>query len=99
MSKLKHIEIRVMELLENYQECRENDHKLYAMYIQIYHFIEFTVETFIKYKEYGIPSFESVSRCRRKLQEKNITLKPSNNILEDKEYAKIEYIKYAIEGD
>ena len=51
-------------------------------------------DVFINHKILGIPSFESITRCRRKLQERNSNLK-SEASLKRKQEAK-NYVDYAL---
>lgn len=57
--------------LQNNKMARENDHMLY---IEVVYLINPELlrgdflETFKNQKQLGLPSFETVSRCRRKLQ-------------------------------
>ena len=51
----------------------------------------------LHYRNYNLPTIESVGRCRRKLQEKDETLKPSEKVqLHRKEMQKKSFVKYAI---
>ena len=74
------IETRGREILEYCPNTRENDNLLYATYIEEYHYIEFSKEKFINYKEYGLPSFKSIERARRKIQNEQNSFKASENI-------------------
>ena len=79
MGRLKKIESNVYAILLKYPEARANDFVLYAMYIKenkselkdaglIYALMEA--------KKIGMPSYESVTRARRRLQQHNPELKP-----------------------
>lgn len=80
MSKINVIETRVKELLEEYPETRENDNLLYTKYIEEYHYVDFNKNTFVHYEEYGLPSFKSVERCRRKIQNEQCKYQASEDI-------------------
>lgn len=91
MSKVNVIETRVREILEHCPNTRENDNLLYATYIEEYHYIEFTKEKFINYKEYGLPSFKSIERARRKIQNEQNSFKASEDIEAGRMKAKERY--------
>lgn len=46
----------------------------------------------------GIATYETVSRCRRKLQEKYDDLRAPQDLREERKKAEAEYKKYAIRG-
>lgn len=98
MERIKVIESRVRELLEQIPDTRENDQKLYKTYIETYHFVEFNADTFVNYKDYGLPSFKSIERCRRKLQNEYGICEPSNDVVKERKEAEHEYEKYAFEN-
>ena len=79
MPKINVVETRVKEILENYPNTRENDNLLYVTYIEEYHYIEFSKEKFINYAEYGLPSFKSVERARRRIQNEQCSYKASED--------------------
>jgi len=62
----KYVEQGVHALLINYPETQSNDHLLYTYFMEKILDAQFTKENFIKYQQ----SFESISRTRRRLQEK-----------------------------
>ncbi len=91
MSKTNIIETRVRELLEQVHSLRENDNELYVTYIETYHFAEFNRETFINYKDYGLPSFKSVERARRRLQNEYKICEASEDVIRERREAEKEY--------
>lgn len=95
---IKIIENRVKELLEQIPETRENDQKLYAIYIETYHFVDFNRETYMNYKDYGLPSFKSVERVRRKLQNEYGICEANDNVIDKRMEAEKQYIDYAIDN-
>lgn len=97
MSKINIIEIRVRELLEQVESLRENDNELYVTYIEKYHFVEFNRETFINYKAYGLPSFKSIERARRKLQNEYGICEASEDVIKERREAERQYEEYAID--
>lgn len=92
MPKVDVVEIRVKELLEEYPETRNNDNLLYVKYIEEYHYVDFNKNTFIKYKDYGLPSYKTVERCRRDIQNSQNRCKASENIERGRKEAEQDYI-------
>lgn len=80
MPKVNVIETRVKEILEYYPNTRENDNLLYVTYLEQYHYIEFNKDTFINYEEHGLPSFKSIERARRKIQNEQNSYKASEDV-------------------
>lgn len=93
MSKVNVVETRVKEILEAYPNTRENDNLLYVTYLKEYHYIDFNEETFINYEQYGLPSFKSVERSRRRIQNESGIYKASEDIEEKRKEAEHEYRK------
>ncbi len=89
------IQWKVEYLLTEYPELRDCDKKLFLSYLNIYHDFRAKIESskspYQTVKELILddecPFFESVSRCRRKLQEKYPTLR-GKMYVEKKESAK-----------
>ena len=95
--KLRDLEPRVLRVLVDIPETRKDD------FLLIKYVLDDVVSTEISFgsimlnhKELGIPSFESITRCRRKLQEKNPELVdiPTLAIREEKFE---EYKQYALD--
>lgn len=94
MSKVNVIETRVKEILEVYPNTRENDNLLYVTYLEEYHYIDFNKEIFINYEEYGLPSFKSIERARRKIQNGKGIYKASEKVEENRKEAECKYREY-----
>lgn len=83
MGKLKDLEKRVKSILKNNPASRGDDDLLYLdvldeMKIDIQ---SFTAESFIlNYRKLGIPTIETVGRCRRRIQAKDESLKPTPDV-------------------
>lgn len=92
MSRVNVIETRVKEILQEYPETRENDNLLYVKYIEEYHYIEFNKNTFVHYEEYGLPSFKSIERSRRRIQNEQCSYKASEDTEKKRREAEHEYI-------
>lgn len=96
MKSLKRLEEIVEEILRNDQLAREDDCYLILQVIsKIYPYeIGKRFETVMfNAKNKGI-SFESITRCRRKLQERNPELRDEKTVKKRNEKQK-EYIKYS----
>ena len=112
MSKLNILEPLVKEILKEDMEARKNDHYLlYEVYAKLLDkhdlnvpynqsdiFYDMFIGYFLNYKEHKLPTFESVSRCRRKLQAEYEELRPSEEVQEARLNETSEYIDYAIGG-
>ena len=90
--ELKAIEKKVLNILENFPETRDDDKVLYYKYLDIYGY-----DTKIKLEDYlfnsKYPKYDSVSRCRRRVQSKRPDLLGTKT-RQRKECEK-EYIEYA----
>ena len=76
MARINVIEPLVEEALINNKACRGDNFILYLEVLK--KFIDPTMrlnEVFLYHKELGIPALETITRCRRKLQEKNPELR------------------------
>ena len=80
MSKINVIETRVKEILDIFPNARENDNLLYVTYLREYHYVSFNEEVFVNYEKYGLPSFKSIERARRKIQNEQNSFKASEEI-------------------
>ena len=92
----------VKKLLQEKEELRGNDDLLYLTVIKIVHpywnngRITTNVENmtigefFTCRKTIDIPTFESVTRCRRKVQEENPALRPCERVQKAREYKREE---------
>lgn len=92
MPRVDVIEIRVKELLEQYPETRNNDNLLYVKYLEEYHYVEFNKNTFVNYEKYGLPSYKTIERNRRKIQNEQNYYKPSKEVETKRKEAEQEYI-------
>ena len=68
MKDLKDLRDLVGYVLLNYPSTRDKDELLYLEILKLKGY-EMNADTFINYKSYNLPSFGSVSRERRKVQE------------------------------
>jgi len=91
----------VIETLKQGETFRENDDLLYlTICVKLYSdrgsITNMTVgEFFTSRKSYGLPTFESVSRCRRKAQEENPALRPREAIQKGREENRERFYNFA----
>lgn len=98
MGKMQGIEKNVRAVLEKYPESRGNDFVLYAMYIK-----ENTPElatvgliyALLEAQRLGMPSYESVTRARRKIQQFNEDLRPHEKAAAARQAKIADFKKYA----
>ena len=84
MEKLKELESVVKDILKDKPATRGDDDLLYVYVLdkmQV-NLSAFSVTSFLlNYRKIGVPTIESVGRCRRKIQSKCKELKPTPEIL------------------
>lgn len=95
MSKLNKLEVIVKKVLENYEITRCDD---FMLVLLTYRYIEEETaeipfrELMANHKFFNLPAFESITRCRRKIQKDNKELTTLTTVsaryLETKEYIK-----------
>ena len=94
MAKLKMVEPLVEEALINNKSCRGDNFILYLEVLKKYLHLNLAIkDVFLNHDLLGIPSLESITRARRKLQEKHPELKDVQAALirEQEEEAYIDY--------
>ena len=97
MARMNIIEPLVEEALINNKACRGDNFILYLEVLKKYIDLDLSIrDVFSNHKVLGIPSLESITRARRKLQERNHELKSDESIEREKEAN--EYVNYAL-GD
>ena len=102
--KLKNLESMVLKIMQRYEATRSDDFVLiYVVYreIAIHKEICFNMpltdsfcDMMMNHKKYGFPSFESVTRTRRKIFETHQELKPKK-ITKERKKAEEEYKEYS----
>lgn len=87
MGELRTVTEQVYSILQQDAAARDSDSTLYCRVLEIYgkekniDFDRVSVLNFYKlYKSKGIPSIETVGRCRRKLQEEYPELRGSDQV-------------------
>ena len=99
--ELKQLKDLVTETLKQGETFRENDDLLYlTICVKLFStrgsITNMTVsEFFTCRKRYGLPTYESVSRCRRKAQEENPALKPREAIQKGREVQQERFYNFA----
>lgn len=101
MSRLNKLETVVKMVLEEFEETRSDDFKLiYSVYREL-DFAHTTRELFyeimMNHDLYKLPPFESITRCRRKIQKNHPEL-ANEKTKEKRLNATSDYIDYAIDG-
>ena len=99
--ELKQLKDIVIETLKQGENFRENDDLLYlTICVKLFSnrgsITNMTVsEFFTCRKRYGLPTYESVSRCRRKAQEENPALRPCKAIQKGREIQQERFYNFA----
>ena len=97
MARINIIEPLVEEALINNKACRGDNFILYLEVLKKYIDTNLSLkDVFLNHKTLGIPSLETITRCRRKLQERNHDLKSEESKAREKEANA--YVNYAL-GD
>lgn len=109
MAELVKLENVVAGILSNFEKTRSDDQLLYLIYLSMIHGKVYPDASVRDYENYfhsamtqrifrvkhGIAEFESVSRCRRKVQEKYEDLKPSEEAIKARRELSKKFILYA----
>lgn len=98
--KIKKTEEMVKEALEFYPSTREDDFILIGSVYEMINkdFIRYPLSTIIEHHvELGLPSIETITRARRKLQRKYPDLMGSKQIKKLRKDREIEFYQYALE--
>ena len=102
---LGELEKQVKEILQAEPKTRASDDFLYvALISELLEKKGYKLERisakdyFLHYRIHGLPTIESVGRCRRKLQEKHKELKPSKSVLLHRKEMQNSYYNYVKEG-
>ena len=101
MDNLKTIEGKVRAVLQENEDARNDDMVLYLALCNLYLKDAGTIplaEIMTQHKELGLPSFESVGRTRRKLQEKHPELLGSTRVRRLRAKGEKAYRRYAKES-
>ena len=97
-TKLITIQQMVENILRQYPGTRDNDRELISTLYGKYYSIDFYKPWGAVIRDKSLPSFESIRRCRQRLQEKDETLrgsKASEDARLDKQEEYLDYVKGA----
>lgn len=98
MTELKTIQQKVEEILRQYPGTRSDDRELIQVYYGKYHNIDYYTPFGAVIKNKKLPSFESIRRCRQKVQELNEDLRGDKYTEQRRLDAQVDYIEYSQEG-
>ncbi len=96
--RIKLIESRVKQILEDEPNTRGDDYVLYGRYISKYHnsLVSINlVDALTNHIELGMPSFETVTRVRRRLQADTLSLRPTESTRLKRKSQEENFIDYA----
>ena len=91
-------EDKVKAILEYYPEARDDDRFLTLIYHNVFCNVDYQTPYITVMLDKELPSQESIGRCRRKLQEKNESLRGSKAKEQIRMAEQEGYIEYATEG-
>lgn len=96
MSKINLVHQLVYDTLKNKPETRTDDFILIREVLSYWLSGEMSIDSlFLNHKQLGIPSFETITRCRRKIQEQFPEL-VNAEVKELREQEEGEYVQYAL---
>ena len=98
MTELKTIQQKVEDILRQYPGTRNDDRELIQVYYGKYEGIDYYTPFGAVIKNKKLPSFESIRRCRQKVQELNEDLRGDKQTEQRRLDAQIDYIEYSQEG-
>ena len=94
--ELKTLQAEIKEILTKYEKTRDSNELLYGRYLQNHGVTMVTVNTFFnRFTDYKVASFESVTRCRRKIVEQNPELGASSEVQELRDERQLEFFGYS----
>ena len=99
MEKLKDLEKKVKFILKNNPVTRGDDDLLYEYVLEEMNvnLSSMTARNFLlSYRKMGIPTIETVGRCRRKIQAKDETLKPTPDIVLKRRKLETSFYNYSL---
>ncbi len=99
MTKLKELEPVVKEILKQKPATRGDDDLLYIYVLDQMHInlSSYSVTSFLlNYRKLGVPTIESVGRCRGKIQSKHEELKPTPDIILKRKKVENSFYDYSL---
>lgn len=100
-SELGTVKEQVIEVLAKYPKTRADDFLLYAAVYMEYYGVngnDSFVSVMRNHTAYGLPGFDSIRRCRQKVQAECAELRAPENIDTGRLDKQAEYIEFAMEG-
>lgn len=98
MAKILTIHQMVERILRDYPGTRDDDRELIKTLYGKYYGVDYYKPWGAVIKDKNLPSFESIRRCRQKVQELNEDLRGSKKSEEARLAKQEEYLEYAREG-
>ena len=102
MNKFYKVEDLVKKVLIEYPDTRNSDDVLiFRVYKEINEeavIRELFFEIILNRKEYGLPSYKTIERCRRKLVRQYPELAPAKDVQELRDKEEMNYFDYAVGG-
>lgn len=98
MSRILTIHQMVEAIMKEYPGTRDNDRELIQTLYGKYYGVDYYKPWGAVIRDKNLPSFESIRRCRQKLQEQNEELRGSKASEEARLNKQEEYLEYAREG-
>lgn len=99
MEKLRDLEKKVTQILRDKPKTRGDDDLLYK-YVLAEMKVNLTnvsaKDFLLSYRKMGIPTIETVGRCRRKVQAKDETLKPTPDIVLNRKKLETSFYNYSL---
>ena len=96
--KLNNVTRMVWFILENYPETRSDDRKLIEILYDEFYGV-WDVPFYIAIRNKSLPSFETIRRCRQKIQEENESLRAAKEVEDERIRVQVDYIEYARRED
>lgn len=94
--ELKTLQAEVKSILTDYPKTRDSNELLYGRYLQNHGVTMVTVNTFFnRFTDYKVASFESVTRCRRKIAEEHPELGASPEVQELRDERQLEMFGFS----
>lgn len=100
MKKLKDLEKKVKYILKNNPVTRGDDDLLYEYLLEEERKVNLAnisaKDFLLSYRKMGIPTIETVGRCRRKIQAKDEALKPTPDIVLKRRKLETSFYNYSL---
>lgn len=96
--RLNNLKIIVHGILEKDELARSNDHYLYTKVVEKMNPFLLNAPFIVAFNDSNMPKFESVRRCRQKVQEDNPLLRPDADTECGRMLKEEEYKEFAIHG-